>query len=264
MEQNVIKLNFSELSPSKDFNELVHCYWKFTIPKNYNNGLPFNYILMPENTVSIVFANLPHYQGPAYSAVRTKGLKEEIFPGSILLGIKFNPWVNVETLFDEKLKSINQIVKCSKDVQSYFEEIIPSQLEEAFTEKEFIERGLQRLVSHHQVQFDPLVKYICLQLSQHDKTVNEITKDIPMSIRPIQKHFKKITGLTMVEFRNIERLRASSKKIFYNKKGLSDTALEHGFTDHAHFIHSFQKYMLDVSMKTILAQTEIMNFNFAK
>mgnify|MGYP000296465777 CR=1 FL=1 len=132
------------------------------------------------------------------------------------------------------------------------------------TKKEFIERGLQRLVSHHQVQFDPLVKYICLQLSQHDKTVNEITKDIPMSIRPIQKHFKKITGLTMVEFRNIERLRASSKKIFYNKKGLSDTALEHGFTDHAHFIHSFQKYMLDVSMKTILAQTEIMNFNFAK
>lgn len=78
-----------------------------------------------------------------------------------------------------------------------------------------------------------------------------------MSVRVIQKHFKQITGLSMIDYRNIGRLRESAKSIFFHKNSISYSALLGGFTDHAHFIHSFQKYMAGKKFRTYYQESKL-------
>jgi AraC-like DNA-binding protein len=129
------------------------------------------------------------------------------------------------------------------------------------TDYKQIEKGLANLSNHFNITSDPLVKFICLQLDSGSK-INDLIKDIPLSIRPIQKHFKKITGMTMTEFRNINKLRNTVRMIHSKQMNISHAAFENGYTDHAHFMNTFKKRMLGSSLKHFLAQTETISHQF--
>lgn len=83
-----------------------------------------------------------------------------------------------------------------------------------------------------------------------------------MSIRPVQKHFKKITGLTMAAYRNINRLRNTVTLIYNRQENITMAAFENGYTDHAHFMNTFKKLMVGTSLKNFLTQTETIKHHF--
>ena len=78
---------YTETTPSEKLKELIHSYWKFEISTDFNNGHPFFFEVMPENTLSIVFINVPHFKGVTCLGVQAKRMKQEIFPGLSLIHI---------------------------------------------------------------------------------------------------------------------------------------------------------------------------------
>lgn len=248
-------MNYAETAPSDNLKELCHSYWKFEILPDFNEGKPFLFELMPENKLSIVFINVPYFKGVTCLGVQAKRMKREIFPGSIYLGIRFNPWVCIEGLFENKVSSSNQIIEFPLILHDIFSDINPCNISTDFSDYHLLEKGLTRLLNHYKVTSDPLIKYLCLQLEAGHK-INDFIKEVPLSLRPIQKHFKKITGMTMAEFRNIHRLRNTVKQIYTQQEKITNAAFQNGYTDHSHFLNTFKKLMLGTTLKNFLLQTE--------
>lgn len=248
-------MTYTEIAPSDKFKELIHSYWKFEISPDFNCGRPFLFEVMPENTLSIVFINVPHFRGATCLGVQTKRMKREIFPGSVFLGIRFNPWVCIEGLFERKITSTNQITEFPTQLNYIFSDINPLNVSADFSDFHLLEKGLSKLQNQYKISTEPLVKYLCLKLENGTK-INNLIKDVPLSIRPLQKNFKKITGMTMTEFRNINRLRNTVKQIYAQQAKITDAALENGYTDHSHFMNTFKKFMTGTSLKNFLTQTE--------
>jgi AraC-like DNA-binding protein len=248
-------MTYTETKPSDNFKELIHSYWKFEIPLEFNHGRPFLFEVMPENKMSIVFVNVPHFKGATCLGIQAKRLQREIFPGSVFLGIRFNPWVSIDGLFDEKLVTSNQITPLPNHLHSFFPEINPTNISADFLDFELIEMGLSKLTKQFKVTSDTLVKYICIELENGLK-IKDFSKNIPLSIRPIQKQFKKVTGITMTEYRNINKLRKTVEMIYTKQENITSASFSNGYTDHSHFMNTFKKYMLGTSLKNFLTQTE--------
>ncbi|MBL7828465.1 MAG: helix-turn-helix transcriptional regulator, partial [Saprospiraceae bacterium] len=228
----------------------------------FNSGKPFLFEVMPENKLSIVFVNVPHFKGITCLGIQAKRMKREIYPGSVFLGIRFNSWVCIEGLFEEKLSTSNQISTMPNRLHDFFSEVNPASLAANFSNFELLEKGILDLSKHLKVTSDPLIKYISLQLEGGGK-IHDFAKDIPLSIRPVQKHFKKITGVTMAEYRNINRLRNTVAMIYNKQQKITTAAFENGYTDHSHFMSSFKKFMKGSSLKNFLTQVETIKHQFS-
>ena len=248
-------MTYTEIAPSDKFKDLVHSYWKFEISPGFNNGKPFLFEVMPENTLSIVFINVPHFKGATCLGVQAKRMKREIFPGSVYVGIRINPWISIEGLFDNKITTANQVKEFPSSLHDMFSDIDPCNIAADFSQFHLLEKGLANLSNKYHVTADPLVKYICLQLD-NDTRINDLVKEVPLSVRPLQKHFKKITGITMAAFRNINRLRNTVKLIYTQQEKITNAAFQNGYTDHSHFMNAFRKYMAGTTLKDFLAQTD--------
>lgn len=254
-------MTYTEIAPSENFKELIHSYWKFEIPAEFNNGKQFLFEVMPENKLSIVFLNVPHFKGATFLGIQSKRMQREIYPGSVFLGIRFNPWVSIEGLFDEKLTTSNQVTQLPAHLLDFFSEINPNNIPANFLDYERIENGLLKLTKQFKITSDQLVKYICLELENGHK-IKDFSKDIPLSIRPVQKQFKKVTGVTMTEYRNINKLRKTVEMIYIKQENISSASFNNGYTDHSHFINTFKKYMRGTSLKSFLNQTDTIIHHF--
>lgn len=254
-------MTYTEKAPSDKFKELVHTYWRFEISEDFNNGSPFLFEIMPEHTVSIVFVNLPHFKRTNLLGVQTKRMKRQILPGSVFFGIRFNPWVCIEGMLENKIATTNDTVEVPELLDELFAEIKPRSMSADLSDVQVIEKSLSNLANHYKITSDPLVKYICLQLENGTK-INEFIQEVPLSIRPVQKRFKNITGMTMVEFRNISRLRNTVKQIYTQQENITNAAFENGYADHSHFMNTFKTHMEGTTVKNFLAQTETISHRF--
>ncbi|MDX2245967.1 MAG: AraC family transcriptional regulator [Bacteroidia bacterium] len=204
---------------------------------------------------------MPHFKGVTCLGVQAKRMKREIFPGSVFLGIRFNPWVCIEGLFENKVTTANQIIEFPTYLHEIFSDINPYNVSADFSNYHLLEKGLFNLCNHYKITSDPLVKYLCLQLEQGTK-INDFIKEVPLSVRPLQKHFKKVTGITMAEYRNINRLRNTVILIYTQQEKITNAAFINGYTDHSHFMNSFKKFMVGTSLKNFLMQTETIRHQF--
>lgn len=254
-------MTFTEISPSDYLKDIVHSYWKFEIPPEFNNGKPFLFEVMPENKLSIVIVNAPHFNGVTCLGVQAKRMQKEIFPGSVFLGIRFNPWIGINGLFDEKLTTSNQITTLPYHVYNLFFGINPSNNPLDFSDFEQIEKSVANLAKKFTITSNALVKYICLELEDGAK-IKDFIQEIPLSIRPIQKQFKALTGITMTDYRNINKLRKTVELIYRKQENIASASFVNGYTDHSHFINTFKKYMAGTSLKKFFSQTDIINHHF--
>lgn len=141
-------MTYTETVPSDKFKELVHSYWKFEIPGDTNNGQPFLFEVMPENTLSVVFINVPHVKRITCLGVQAKRMKREICPGSVFLGIRFNAWVGIEGLFENKITTANQIIEFPACLYEIFSDLDPCNLSADFSDFHLLEKGLSKLSNH--------------------------------------------------------------------------------------------------------------------
>ncbi|MEL6256243.1 MAG: helix-turn-helix domain-containing protein, partial [Bacteroidota bacterium] len=81
--------------------------------------------------------------------------------------------------------------------------------------------------------------------------VKEIVEGLPLSIRPLQKLFKSITGISMKQYQDITRIRKTTIDLYSAQKDRFDILYTHGFFDQSHFINDFKRRM-DSSPKDFL------------
>ena len=235
-------MKYQELSPSQSLQHIISNYWLFEIPENSSEQRLVHHEILPENTVSLVFIDIPHYQGIRILGPQLRKFQQDIMPPSRYLGIRFQPWISVKPLFLDKSSVINQIQDTDSSIASAFSSFFPSAFENGFPEIHLVERALQNYLKTCQIAKSDLVKFICLEL-QKGKTISEITEEIPLSIRPIQKRFKATTGLTMKQFANVVRMQKTWREMILDKKEFLSVILGNGYYDQSHFINAFQKMM---------------------
>lgn len=70
----------------------------------------------------------------------------------------------------------------------------------------------------------------------------ELTKQVPLSIRQLQRVFKNNYGLRISDYMRITRLNAINKYMLEQPASLTELAYKMDFTDQSHFIREFKNY----------------------
>ncbi|MEM6879613.1 MAG: AraC family transcriptional regulator [Bacteroidota bacterium] len=238
-------MKFQEVKPSKELEQLVVHYWKFEVDNRVPPGQMVEHETLPESSLSVVFINHPGFTGIRLQGPHQAKFKIDIPPESIFIGIKFQPWIQIDSICADKQELLNLTSPAPSFLgEEIFPEIDPHSLQIGFSDFELLEVGLRRLLAGVSITLDPMVKYLCLSMRMQDKvSIRELVKDVPLSLRPIQKRFKAVTGISMSEYRNIERVRNTFISIQANQGHPIDYIYENGYYDHAHFINDFKKYM---------------------
>lgn len=230
---------YIEQPSSNDLKDIIQNYWKFEVLDKPDLKFPINHETLPESTVSLVFINQPYYSGIRLMGPHSKKYTQSLFPDSIFVGIRFHPWITIKSLTNKKLDVLNKTTDTSILIQNQFKEI---HIKVGFNNFKLLDKQVLKFLNTIEIEKNDLVKYICLELNL-GKPISEVTSQIPVSTRVIQKKFKEITGVTMKQYANIERQRNTWKAIILENKNQMDAILDNGFFDQSHFINEFKKIM---------------------
>lgn len=236
-------MKYVDIQPSKHLRDIVSHYWTFEVPELEGPGNTVHHETLPEPGFTIAFIHQPYFTGIRLQGPQLRKFQMKIPSHSFFIGINFHPWINSQTVFGEKERLINTTDLAPTIVgQTIFREIDPTKLNGGFDGFALLERGLERLIDGYPLSYDPLIRFICLQLRKN-QPIHEAIKDIPSSLRPIQKRFKAFTGLTMGEYKNIERIRRTFLSLLENGENPTQQIVREGFYDQSHFLNSFKNYM---------------------
>lgn len=77
-----------------------------------------------------------------------------------------------------------------------------------------------------------------------DQKISDLAEKYNISVRTLERKFKKNTGLTLKKYQLIVRLNKLLEDIYMNENiNWSELALNHGFFDQAHMINVLKKYL---------------------
>jgi AraC-like DNA-binding protein len=230
---------YIEQTSCNDLKDIIQNYWKFEVLDKPDLKFPINHETLPESTVSLVFINQPYYSGIRLMGPHSKKYTQSLFPDSIFVGIRFQPWITIKSLTNKKSDVLNKTTDTSILIQDQFKEI---HIKVGFNNFKLLDKQILKFLNTIEIEKNDLVKYICLELNL-GKPISEVTSQIPVSTRVIQKKFKEFTGVTMKQYANIERQRNTWKAIILENKNQMDAILDNGFFDQSHFINEFKKIM---------------------
>lgn len=128
---------------------------------------------------------------------------------------------------------------------------------EATVRKMLIDNTLQELVilmmqtkarhilqTHHEgdmPRLEFIIDYIMDNL-QNDITVDELAKTACMSKPTFYRYFKKMVGMSPVDFVNTKRMQLAKQLLTQERKPVGDIGYAVGYKNPSHFIRSFKKY----------------------
>ena len=74
-------------------------------------------------------------------------------------------------------------------------------------------------------------------------TIDELAEIAKLSVRQLERRFRKLFGLTPIRYINEHRIRMACINLRESNKNIADIAGQCGFYDHAHFVHKFRASM---------------------
>ena len=171
---------------------------------------------------------------------------KELETNSNLIGIRFKAenfgFLSRVPLIETKNLSINLSEIFSKPDLANLSQI--NKFETSIDKVKFLEAiVLTKLTKNYEKQ-DLLVlsvaKYI--RLIKGNINVQDLARLYNLSLRQLERRFKKNIGLTIKEFSSIIRFNITKRKIKnLTKQSLLEIAVEVGFFDHAHMTHEFKR-----------------------
>jgi|GEM_PF-2278506 len=233
-------MKYSEFWPTEPFSEVIFNCWKLDFQDS--SAPPLELELLPDTHASLVYINQPYFKDMKWMGSQSKNIKVLAIPGSIYAGMRIQPWIDITKTIGDKRSLLNSSIKLAPAGQDYFMEWGPTELFKGGWNHSIWEGYLNQFIVRQELTVSPVIKEICNQLLDGVR-IKDLSKKIPSSIRPIQKKFLQITGLTMTEFRNINRLEKTVRIVYNEEENVTNAALTTGYTDHAHFSNDFRKYM---------------------
>ncbi|RTE08322.1 response regulator [Paenibacillus whitsoniae] len=143
-----------------------------------------------------------------------------------------------EKLTDEEMKAIEREWQSIKNLTSF-------KLTELRTNiKELCRIGCERIQKRQTEEANQVVEQVIAYIRQHvdsDMTVNDYAKLVYLSGSYFANLFKKVTGMTVVQFVTSERMERA-KVMLVEGKQVQDIAQSLGYEDRPHFSELFKKH----------------------
>lgn len=235
-------MNYSEFQPSDKLKRFVLNYWIFEIPKNENQEKTIRHISLPENSVSITLISQPNFRGVRLLGPHTKKFEKQIYSNTFYFGIRLLPWIVINSSLFQKEHILNTTDEAPKNLSTLFERNLIEDLSVYKTKIDIIEHILLSYLDSVEIEENDMVKYICINLEQGFE-IKTIVKNIPCSIRVIQKKFKEVTGITMKQYSKNLRLRNLMLDVLLSSLNPTDVLYDHDYYDYSHFLNEFKKKM---------------------
>ena len=237
------KMHYQEIQPSTFLRNYISCYWKFSTTILPENRDSMQHHVLPDGCVSVcyLFQESTGVFGPLLMGPRTTIFQTQIFPNSMVTGIRFMPGA-FKALFDLDLIPLrNQVVFGNDLVLEFATEKIRKALDLQFQDFSIFDTFLENLIKSRATEISAQVQQAVRLILQNKGNVKieALAKAVHWSLRHFQRQFKFYTGLTPKEFVKNIRLRNSLIQILLEEEGLQDTLFNAGYYDQSHFNRDF-------------------------
>lgn len=140
-----------------------------------------------------------------------------------------------------KINTIEPLKEVDQDLNRFSGEIT----------KDLTEGKFQKLEDYFKKRFkiyytdeDAKIIHNTAKEIDRDQKISELAEKHNISVRTLERKFKKNTGLTLKKYQLIVRLNELLEDIYMNENiNWSELALNHGFFDQAHMINVLKKYL---------------------
>jgi len=140
-----------------------------------------------------------------------------------------------------KIDTIESLKEVDQDLDRFVDEITGNLAEGNF---EKLEDYLKKRFEIYYTDEDAKIIYDATKEMDRDQKISELAEKYNISVRTLERKFKKNTGLTLKKYQLIVRLNKLLEDIYMNENiNWSELALNHGFFDHAHMINVLKKYL---------------------
>lgn len=140
-----------------------------------------------------------------------------------------------------KIDTIESLKEVDQDLDRFIGEITENLAEGNFQK---LEDYLKKRFEIHYTDEDAKIIYDTAKELDGDQKISELAEKYNISVRTLERKFKKNTGLTLKKYQLIMRLNKLLEDIYMNENiNWSKLALNHGFFDQAHMINVLKKYL---------------------
>ncbi|MCO6480472.1 MAG: helix-turn-helix domain-containing protein [Phaeodactylibacter sp.] len=235
---------YREYHPAPAISNWVSHHFVFTVPGDGEKREALHTII-PDGGASLVFHfNQPGRQAPwaRFTCPRTENLETPIYPGSVYFGSRFYPGVSGALLGRDMRPLRNRILEAQDCLPGLDPKplLVAAGNKPEFDEFHLLDEAVFSILPEGRAP-DGLVMEAAAAI--HDEKgklkISGLVGRLPISERPLQKRFRRHTGLTMKELARICRLRAAVFDVILRGRHHTDAFLDAGFFDQAHYINEF-------------------------
>ncbi|MDQ6788302.1 MAG: helix-turn-helix domain-containing protein [Acidobacteriota bacterium] len=231
-------LTYREVLPDSQAVHLVFSFWEFSVAPKLPQSV-FHEIF-PDGCVSLIYRRNEKEDSSALllMGLTLETIVREVLPGDVYWGARFSPAASrtvlgtnpssflSQPISDEMFlshltgKLLNELNEC----QNFADAI--KVFEQKFTALKIQTGDLDAKVAE-------AVKII--STAAGEVKISDVAQAVGMSIRQLQRRFRRASGLTPKQFARVQRFRAAAIKLADDGQAkIADCAFELGFADQAH------------------------------
>jgi len=238
-------LDFKLFQPKARLATMVQGVWSTSVASHNQNNIKR---WLHSDACSGIMFNLggtiqlngtPFSMGAVFQPVSKKAQVITLSPGAMVVGVRFHPAMSFAIL-GAIYQQATSIVQTQDNVLAF--DHLAEQLKKVpghYARIVVLYRWLQKILSS--VDNIPAPLASALQALENKRSPGELSAQVPLSQRQIERQFQKWLDMTPKYYQRISRVKAALKLLKINPTTeLADLALNIGFSDQAHMTREFR------------------------
>ncbi len=252
-----MNISISEFKPSSGLQSYIQAYWiaEFNLRANAN----FSQSVVPSGCIELIIHQTDEHcflskndnnwdKSPAFTllGLYPKSYDVKFSKKVKTFGIRFYP-DGIRNIFGVPPSEFLATYEASIDVlgrdfNDFCARIRDTEVAER--QVQLVENYLLKLFSRNSKTYD--YTHLAMKLIRQSNGIanyQELTGQIPISLRQLQREFKNQYGLTIKDYMRISRLNAIHQYMQNPNTCLTELAYQLEFTDQSHFIREYKNYV---------------------
>ena len=232
---------YREIAPPPEISHLVLSFWEFSVKGESSE--PVVHEVFPDGCISLIYKRNEFFN---INALFIHGLsleifKTQVFAGDVFWGMRFMPsacakilQLNPAELQSHPLNDSNEFFHLT---ESLLEKLaVCRNCDEAI---EIYKNRLQKLNLKPQETDEKVTEAVgIIEENRGEIKISEIAEAVKLSVRQLERRFRKSAGLSPKQFARARRIRATAVSLIEEiNLNWANRAAEMGFTDQAHLAH---------------------------
>jgi AraC-like DNA-binding protein len=227
-------MGYQETQPTRTLSEFIEAYWLYENDSDVDDSIP----IMPDGCMDIIFDLTSDdilVYGPATSA-KTVTMN----PGQRLFGIRFCPGMLplfIKYPADVLQDAIVRLESVSHETHAKLARLDISGSPKATVTivNTFFEEELSKLQAH------PILRDLSTGLPSRDASVKALANRLGVSVRQLERVFRKYVGLTPKRFLKIHRFQSIRWGAKDRKSSYAELSAQYGYVDQSHMNKEYKQ-----------------------